>query len=106
MTQTTVPSQDQKIHTCFHRLSIQTACQSKLLKTVLQPQWMMKENYCQTDYIVKKNGVSYFVPPSLNTYGTNANFPNEIQLRKHEFQRDYSLYLLSLGLDHKQSAFS
>lgn len=67
---------------------------------------MMKENYCQTDYIVKKNSASYFVPPSLNTYGTNANFPNEIQLRVHTFQTDNSLHLLKLGLDHKQSAFS
>ena len=66
----------------------------------------MKENYCQTDYIVKKASVSYFVPPSLNTYGTNANFPSEIQLRVHKFQTDNSLHLLMLGLDVKQSAFS
>lgn len=61
---------------------------------------MMKENYSQTDYIVKKNGVSYCVPPSLNTYGTNANLPNEIQLRVHKFQADNTLSLLNLGLDH------
>lgn len=61
---------------------------------------MMKENYCQTDYIVKKNGVSYCVPPSLNTYGTNANLPNEIQLRVHKFQTDNTLSLLNPGLDH------
>lgn len=65
----------------------------------------MKENYCQTDYTVKKNCVTYFVPPSLTTYGTNANSPDEVQLRVHKFQTDSSLHLLKLGLDHKQSVF-
>lgn len=62
---------------------------------------MMKENYSQTDYIVKKNGVSYCVPPRLNTYGTNANLPNEIQFRVHKFQIDNTLSLLNLGLEHR-----
>lgn len=33
--QTMIPSQEQKIHMCFHRLSTQIACHSKILKTVL-----------------------------------------------------------------------
>lgn len=86
---------------CFHRLSTQIACQGK--KKNLENcavTMMMKENYCQTDYVVKKNCVSYCVPPSLNTYGTNANLPNEIQLRVHKFQTDNTLSLLNPGLDH------
>lgn len=85
---------------CFHRLSTQIACQGKKNLENCAVTRMMKENYCQTDYTVKKNCVSYCVPPSLNTYGTNANLPNEIQLRVHKFQTDNTLSVLKPGLDH------
>lgn len=103
MQTTRVPSQDQKIHKSIcvstgspHKLPVRV---KKNLENCAVTR-MMKENYCQTDYTVKKNCVSYCVPPSLNTYGTNANLPNEIQLRVHKFQTDNTLSVLKPGLDH------